>query len=63
MKYLEFFVFKLIANLLLVNFVIFVLFPLLGIHFAFDESMNAVKIVGILLVLLSILLFSRKGSS
>ena len=31
--------------------------------FAFDENMNAVKIVGILLVLLSILLFSRKSSS
>ena len=31
--------------------------------FAFDENMNAVKIVGILLVLLSILMFSRKGSS
>ena len=31
--------------------------------FAFDESMNAVKIAGILLVLLSILLFSRKSGS
>jgi drug/metabolite transporter (DMT)-like permease len=31
--------------------------------FAFDEDMNAVRFIGILLVLLSILLFSRKSIS
>ena len=42
MKYLEFFVFKLIANLLLVNFVIFVLFPLLGINFGLSFIVSVV---------------------
>ena len=42
MKYLEFFVFKLIANLLLVNLVIFVLFPLLGIQFGLSFIVSVV---------------------
>ena len=42
MKYLEFYVFKLIANLLLVNLVIFVLFPLLGIQFGLSFIVSVV---------------------
>ena len=42
MKYLEFYVFKLIANLLLVNLIIFVLFPLLSIHFGLSFIVSVV---------------------
>ena len=42
MKYLEFFVFKQIANLLLVNLIIFVLYPLLVINFGLSFIVSVV---------------------